>query len=159
MSKFLASAKARVMRSVVALESRRAQASASSIIMSATVSVVIICAKGLAFSNQGGTASCFFLAGRSVGDGFGWTLGKGKAQALCAHTSSFPLTSISFLSFDLRGAALSESPLSPWSWMGLSCQGPVCPYWSLQVPRRHLKIQGHTSHTPCCKISVQPCCI
>ena len=137
------------MRSVVAPESRRAQASVSSMIMSATVSVPIICAKGLAFSNQGGTASCFFLAGRSVGDRFGQTLGKGKAWALCARTSSFPPTLISFLSFNLRGVALSESPLSLWSWTDLLLQGPACPCWSLWVPRRHLKIQGYTSHTPC----------
>ena len=51
------------MRSAVAPESRRAQASASSVITLAMVLVPIICANGLAFSNQGGTASCFFLAG------------------------------------------------------------------------------------------------
>ena len=136
------------MRSAVSLKSRRAQASVSSIITSATVSVPIICAKGSAFSNLGSTASCFFLAGRSVGDRFGLTLGKGKTWALHARTSSFPPTLISFLSFDLRGAALSEAPLSPWSWMGLLLQGPACPCWSLQVPRRCLKIQGHTSCTP-----------
>ena len=132
----------------MALESRRAQASASSMIMTATVLVPIICANGLAFSNLGGTASCLVLAGRSVGDGFGWTLGKGKAWVLCAHTSSFPPTSISSLSLDLRGAALSESPLSPWSWMALLLQGPACPCWSLQVSRRNFKIQGtsHSSH-------------
>ena len=62
----------------MALESRRAQASVSSMIMSSMVSVPIICANRLAFSNQGGTASCFFLAGRSVGDGFGQSLGNGK---------------------------------------------------------------------------------
>ena len=101
------------MRSAVALESRRAQASVSSIIMSATVSVPMICAKGSAFSNRGGTASCFFLVGRSVGDGFGWTLGKGKASAFCACTSSFPPTLISFLSFDSRG------------WLLASC---LCPH-------------------------------
>ena len=135
------------MRSTVAPESRRAQASASSIITSLMVSMPMICAKGSAFSNRGGTASCFFLAGRSVGDGFGHSLGKGKVWALWAQTSSFPSTSISFLSFDSRGAALCESPLSPWSWMGLSFQRPVCPCWSLQVPVRCLKIQDHTFHT------------
>ena len=96
------------MRSAVAPESRRAQVSASLIITSATVSVPIICARGLAFSNQGGTASCFFLVGRSVGDRFGWTLGRGKAWALCAHTSSVPPTPISFLSFNLRGQLLAN---------------------------------------------------
>ena len=119
------------MRSAVALESRRAQTSASSMITSAMVSVPIICANRLAFSNQGGTASCFFLMGRSVGDRFGQSLGKGKAWALHAHTSSFPPTSIFSLSLSLRGEALSESPSSPWSWMGLSLQGPACTCWSV----------------------------
>ena len=143
------------MRSAVAPESRRAQASASSIMTSATVSMPMICANGSAFSNQGGTASCSCLAGRSVGDGFGWPLGKGKAWALWARTSSFPptLTFSSFL-FNLRGAALSELPSSPWSWMGLLFRGSVCPCWSLQVPRRCLKIQGCTFHTPHCGIDV-----
>ena len=119
------------MRSAVALESRRAQASASLIIMSATVSVPIICAKGSAFSNQGGTASCFFVVGRSTGDKFRWTLGKGKAWALCAHTSSFPPTSISFLSFNLRGQLL-VSHLHPhglgWAFHsgGLSTLAGLC---------------------------------
>ena len=137
------------MRSAVAPapESRRAQASASSIVMSATFSVPMICAKGSAFSNQGGMASCFFLARRSVGDGFGQSLEKGRVWALWAQTSSFPPTLISFVSFSLRGAALSEPPLSLWSWMGLLFQWPVCPCWSLQVPGRCLKIQGHTFHT------------
>ena len=54
------------MRSAVALESRRVQASASLIMTSAMVSMPMICANGSAFSNRGGTASCFFLAGRSV---------------------------------------------------------------------------------------------
>ena len=122
------------MRSAVALESRRAQASTSSIMMSATVSVPMICAHGSAFSNQGGMASCFFLAGISVGDRFGWSLEKGRAWALWAQTSSFPPTLISFVSFSLRGVALSELPLSPWSWMGLLFKSSVCPCWSLQVP-------------------------
>ena len=65
----------------MAPESRRAQASASSIMTSAMVSVPMICAKGSAFSNQGDTASCFFLVERSMGDGFGWSLGKGRAWA------------------------------------------------------------------------------
>ena len=103
-------------------------------ITSATVSVPIICADGLTFSNRGGTASCFFLVGRSVGDRFGQSLGKGKAWALHAHTSSFPLTSIFFLSLDLRGVALSESPSSPWSWMGLLLQGPAWPCWFCRSP-------------------------
>ena len=136
------------MRSAVALESSRAQTSTLSIMTSATVSMPMICAKGSAFSNRGGTASCFFLAGRSVGDGFGQSLGKGKAWALWAQTSSFPPTLISFLWFDLRGVALSELPLSPWSWTGLLFWGPVCPCRSLQVPGRCLKIQGHSFHTP-----------
>ena len=136
------------MRSAVALESRRAQVSASSIMTSAMVSVPMICCKGSAFSNQGGTASCFFFARRSVGDGFGWSLGKGRAWALWARTSSFPPTSISFVLFSSRGVALSKSPMSLWSWMGLSFRGPFCPCWSLQVPGRCLKIQGCTFHTP-----------
>ena len=146
------------MRSAVAPESQREQASASSMIMLATVSVPIICANGLAFSNQGGTASCFLLVGRSVGDGFRWSLGKGKAWALCACTSSFPPTSISFLSLNLRGAALSESPSSLWPWTSLSLWGPACPCWSLQVPRRHLKIWGHTFCTPHHRINGRPYC-
>ena len=101
------------MRSVVALESKRAQASASSMITSAKVSVPMICANGSAFSSQGGTASCFFLAGRSVGEGFGWFLKRGETWALCACTSSFPPTSIPFTSLDFRGAAPNESPSSP----------------------------------------------
>ena len=125
------------MRSAVAQESRRAQASsASSMIMSAMVSVPIICANRLAFSNQGGTASCFFLAGRSVGDGFGWFFGKRKAWALCTHTSSFPPTLIFSFSLDLRGVGLSGSPLSLWSRTGLSLQEPAGSCWSLQVPGR-----------------------
>ena len=136
------------MRSAVAPESRRAQASASLIMTSAMVSVPMICANGSAFSNRGGTTSCFFFAGRSVGDGFGWSLGKGKAWALWAQTSSFPPTSISFLSFDSRGVALSKSPSSLWSWLGLLFWGSACPCWSLQVPGKCLKIQGHSFHTP-----------
>ena len=63
----------------MAPESRRAQASASLIMTSAMVSVPMICGKGSAFCNQGGTVSCFFLTGRSMGDGFGQSLGKGRA--------------------------------------------------------------------------------
>ena len=77
------------------------------------------------------------------------------------HGLLFP-THINFFSFFCsiqRGAALSESPLSPWSWMGLLFQGPVCPCWSLQVPGRCLKIQGCTFHTPHHRIVVRPCCI
>ena len=142
------------MRSAVAPESRRPQASVSLMIMLAMVSVPIICANGSAFSNRGGTASCFFLVGRSVGDRFGQSLGKGKAWTLCAHVSSFPPTSTFSFSLDSRGVALSESPSSPWSWMGLSVLGPACPCWSFQVPRRHLKIQDCTSHTPHRRIDV-----
>ena len=142
------------MRSAVALESRRAQASASSMITSPTVSVPTICAKGSAFSNRGGTVLCFFLVGRSVGDGFGQSLGKGKAWALWAHVSSFPPTlTFSFL-LDSGEVAVSESPLSLWSWMGLLFWGHACPCWSLQVPGRCFKIQGHTFHTPHCRIDV-----
>ena len=97
----------------MALESRRAQASASSIMTSAAVSMPMICANGSAFSNQGGTASCFFLAGRSVGDGFEWSLGKGKTWAIWAWTSSFPPTLTFSFFLDLGEVALSESPLSP----------------------------------------------
>ena len=147
------------MRSTVAAESRRAQASTSLIMTSAMVSMPMICANGSAFCNRGGIASCFFLAGRSVGDGFGRSLGKGKAWVFWAQTSSFPPSSISFLSFDSRGEDLSKSPLSPWSWMGLLFWGPVCPCWSLQVPGRCLKIQGCTFHTPHHGIHSQPCCI
>ena len=147
------------MRSVVAPESRRAQASMSSMITSTTVSVPIICANRSAFSNRGGRASCFFLVGRSVGDEFGHSLGKGKAWALHAHASPFPPTLIFSFSLNSRGVALSESPLSPWSWTGLLLQGPACPCLSLQVPRRHLKIQGHISHTLHHGIDVQPYCI
>ena len=92
--------------------------------MSAMVSVPMICAKGCAFSSQGGMASCFFLAGRSVGDRFGQSLGNGKAWALWAWTYSFPPSSISFVSFSSRGVALSELPSSLWSWMGLLFQVP-----------------------------------
>ena len=147
------------MRSAVAPESRRAQASASLMIMSATVLVPIICANGSAFSNQGGTASCFFLARRSVGDGFGLFLGKGKARALCTCTSSFPPTSIFSLSLNSRGAALSVSPLFPWSWTGLLLWASAGSCWSLQVPRRCLKIWGRTFHIPHCGINVPPYCI
>ena len=89
------------MGSAVAPESRRAQASASSMMTSAMVSMPMICANGYAFSNQGGTASCFFLVGRSVGDGFGQSLRKGLAWALWARISSFPPTSTSFLFLNL----------------------------------------------------------
>ena len=102
------------MRSAVTLESRRAQASASWIMTSATVSVPMICANGSAFSNQGSTASCFFLAGRSVGDRFGWSLGKGKAWALWAWTSSFPPT-LTFSFFSIWGKWLLVSHLCPHS--------------------------------------------
>ena len=142
------------MRLAMALEFREAQASTSLIKMSATVSVPMICANGSAFSNQGGMASCFSLARRSVGDGFGQYLGKGRAWALWAQTYSFQPTSIFFISFGLRGAALSESPSSLQLWIGLSFQGPVCPCWSLQVPGRCSKIQGPTFHTPHHRIDV-----
>ena len=142
------------MRSAVAPELRRAQASTSSIMTPATVSVPMICAKGSAFSNRSGMASCFFLAGRSVGDRFGQSLGKGRAWAFWAQTSSFPPTLISFVSFGLRGVALSKLPSSPRSWTGFSFWGPVCPCWSLQFPGRCLKVQGHTFHTPHHRIDV-----
>ena len=142
------------MRSAVAPESRRAQASASSMIMSATVSVLIICANGSVFSNRGGTASCFFPAGRSVGDGFEWFLGKGQTQALCACISSFPPTLISFVSLTSRGLASSEPPSFQLIWTCLSLWGPASPCWSLQVPGRCLKIWGHTFCTPHCRINV-----
>ena len=143
------------MRSAVALESRRAQALASLMIMSATVSVLIICANGSAFSSQGGTASCFFLAGRSVGEGFGWFFGKGEAWALCIHTSSFPLTSISFSSLNSRGQLL-VSHLHPCS-LGLAFASGAC--WILLIlagPRRDLKIQGQTFHIPHHRINIPP---
>ena len=57
------------MRSAVTPESSRAQALASSIITSAIVSVSMICVRGSAFNNWGSTALCFFLGGRSVGEG------------------------------------------------------------------------------------------
>ena len=126
------------MRSAVAPESKRAAASASSMITSAMVSLPIICANGSAFSNQGGTALCFFLAGRSVGERFGRFLGKGETWALCAHISSFPPTSISFTSLEL--------PSSWLIWTGLLLRGPASSCLSLQVPRRCLKIQGRTFH-------------
>ena len=123
------------MRSAVAPKSKRAQASASSMLISlATVSVLMICANRSAFSSQSDTALCFFLAGRSVGEGFGWFLEKGETQALCACTSSFPPTSIPFTSLDLRGAAPNESPLSPLIWTGLLLWEPaalVCLHRSL----------------------------
>ena len=92
-----------------------------------------------------GKASCFFLVGRSVGDGFGWTLGKGKAWALCGLTSSFPPTLISLFSFNLRGTALSKSHLSLWSWMGLSLWRPICPCWSLQAFKNSGLYISHSS--------------
>ena len=85
--------------------------------------------------------------------------GKGESWALCTHTSSFPPTSIFSLSLDLRVAALSESPSSPWSWAGLSLQGPAGSCWSLQVPGRCLKIWGQTFHIPHCRIDVPLYCI
>ena len=130
------------MRSAVALESKRAQASASSMITLTTVSVLIICANGSAFSSQGGTASCSFLGGRSIGKGFGWFSGKGKTWALCTHTSSFPPTLIPFTLHNLMGMAPNESPSSLSIWTGLSLQGPAGSCLSLQVPGRCLKIQG-----------------
>ena len=136
------------MRSVVALESKRAQASASLMITSATVSVPTICANGSAFSSQGGTASCFFLAGRSIGEGFGLFLQKGETWALYTCTSSFPPTSIPFTSLDLRGMAPNESPSSLSIWTGLSLLGPASSCLSLQVPGRCLKIQDQTFHIP-----------
>ena len=111
------------MRSVAAPESKRAQASASSMTTSAMVSVLMICANGSAFSSQGGTASCFFLAGRSIGEGFGQPLEKGETQALCACTSSFPTTSIPFTLLNSRGAAANESLLSPLIQTGLHSGG------------------------------------
>ena len=75
-------------------------------------------------------------------------LGKGKSWALCTRTSSFPPTLIFSLSLNLRGAALSESPSSPWSWTGLLLQGPASSCWSLQVPGRCLKIWGGTFYIP-----------
>ena len=116
----------------------------------------MICANGSAFSNQDGTASCFFLAGRSVGDGFGQFLGKGGTQALCACISSFPPTSISFASLILRGLTPSEFPLFQLLWTGLSLWEPVSSCWSLQVPGRCLKIQGRTFHIPHHRIDVPP---
>ena len=138
------------MRSVVAPESKRAQASAS---------LMIICANGSAFSSQGGTALCFFLAGRSVGNGFGWFLGKGETWALCTHTSFFPPTLIPFTSLNLRGVAPNESPSSPLIWTGLLLRGPAGSCLSLQVLRKCLKIQGQTFHIPHHRIDVPPCYI
>ena len=125
---------------IVALESKRAQASASSMITLAMVSVLIICANGSAFSSQGGTASCFFLAGRSMGEGFGLFIGKGETQASCTRIPSLPPTSISFALLNLRAVALNESPSSLLIWTGLSLWGPAGSCLSLQVLRRCLKI-------------------
>ena len=147
------------MRSAVALESKRAQASASSMITSAIVSVLMICANGSEFSSQGGTASCFFLARRSVGDGFGRFLEKGETLALCAHTSSFQPTLIPFILLNLRGVAPNESPLSLLIWTGLSLWGPAGSCLSLQIPGRCLKIQGQTFHISHHRIDVPPCYI
>ena len=147
------------MRSAVAPESKRAQASASSMITLATFSVLMICVSGSAFSSRGGTASCFLLAGRSVGEGFGWFLEKGETWALCAHTSSFPPTLIPFTSLNLRGVAPNESPSSPLIWTGLSLWGPAGSCFSLQVPGRCLKIQGQTFHIPHHGINFLPCYI
>ena len=143
------------MTSVVALESKRAQASASSMITSATVSVLIIYANGSAFSSQGGTALCFFLPGRSVRE----FLGKEETWALWTCISSFPPTSISFTLLNFRGAALSELPSSLSIWTGLSLWGPASSCLSLQVSGRCLKIQGQTFHIPHHGINVPPCYI
>ena len=116
------------MRSTMALESRRAQASASSIITSATVLVPIICASGSVFNNWGGTASCFLLAGISVGEGSKRVLGKEGIWASCTSTYSFPPTSIPWFPFNLFSlseAALNELPSSPSVWTNLSIWRPA----------------------------------
>ena len=131
------------MRSAVAPESRRAQASTSSIMTSATVSVpmdlhsAIEVAQHHVSSLQG---DLYEMGLDSL-----WERGRHGLYGP-EHPLPHPLL-FSFLLFDLRGAALSELPLCPWSWTGLSFQEPVCPCWSLQVPGRCLKIQGHTFHT------------
>ena len=145
-----------VMRSVVALESRRAQAFASSMTMSATVSVPIICANELAFSSQGGTASCFFLARRSVGDVFWMVFGKGESMGFMYLYLLFPTHLIFPVSLNSRGVALSKSPLSLWSWTGLLLWRPACSCWSFWVPRKCLKIQCQTFHIPHQEIDVPP---
>ena len=147
------------MRSVVALESRRAQASASLMITSATVLVLMICANGSAFSSWGGTALCFFLAGRSIGEGFGWFLGKGEKWALCTCTSSFPPTLIPVSLLDLRGVTPSESTSILLFLTGLSFQGPASSCVSLQVPRKCLKILDCTFQIPHHRIDVPLCYI
>ena len=57
-------------KSAIAPGSNRAHASVLSMMMPPIVSVPMICASGSAFRSQGGTALCFVLAERSVGEEF-----------------------------------------------------------------------------------------
>ena len=124
------------MRSAVAPESRRAQAFTSSIMTSAMVSMPMIYAIGSAFSNQGGTASCFFLVSDlwEMGLDSLWERGKhglyGPKPPL-----SHPLQFLFFCS--IQGEQLLASCLSPhglgWPFRsgGLSalaglCRSPGC---------------------------------
>ena len=150
------------MRSAVAPESSRAQVLASSIITSAIVSIPIICARGSAFNNQRGTALCFFLTGRSVGEGLGQLLGKGSMWAASASISSFPPTSTSlspFIWVNLSATALTELHSLMLSWFGLLFWGTAGLCWSLQVPEPSLNTLGHISHIPYCWIDILPYCI
>ena len=126
---------------------------------SAMDSVPIIFANGSAFSNLGGTALCFLLAGRSVEEGLEQLLGKGGIQTSWASTSSFPPTSFSSFQFDSFGLGwmiLNGSPLSLLTWIGLSLWGPAGLGWSLWIPGLSLKTQGHTFHIPYCRTDVPP---
>ena len=111
------------MISAVALESRRAQASASLMITSAMVLVLMTCANGSAFSSRGGTALCFFLAGRFHRKRVWMVLGKGGSMGLMYLHLLLP-THFDFCFFaQFEGAAPSGSPSILLIWTGLSLWG------------------------------------
>ena len=121
----------------------------------------IICANGSAFKRQDSTALCFFLAGRSVGELFFWSLGERRSMSSMGQYTFFPSPLILF--YQIQNIWLGAD-VAYWSWPWLACvysslQGPVSLDWSLQVPALSLKSQGHTFCTPHPGNDVQPCCI
>ena len=115
------------MRSAVALESSRAQAFASVMTTSATVSVPMDLHSAIEVAQH---HACSLL-GDLWKMGLDGSLIRGGTQAFCACTCTFPPSLIHFTSLVLRGLTPSESPSFLLIWTGLSPAGPC---WSLQVP-------------------------